>query len=103
MTPENIVDGIFIEFSCAWTVPHPCFEPSVKHIVCRHVGRTDAFDLDKIIRQWNEYHSSTQGRIWDVLRPNKDYRKKLRNGGKGAAYDEEWRHYGLEPGKFKWR
>lgn len=76
----NIVRGLFLDLSCAWTTPHPCL--STKQIEKSRnpfdqVGLIDAYDVDGLIDDWNKYHSFGE-RIWDRASPSDIYLRRLR-------------------------
>ena len=76
----NITKGLFLDFSTAWTTPHPCLETrqiEAARDPYDQLGLTDAYDVDVLIDQYNKYHPFSK-RIWDRAGPNRDYRNRLR-------------------------
>ncbi|KAK9418550.1 putative Protein kinase domain-containing protein [Seiridium unicorne] len=80
----NVVHGKFLDFSSAWTAPHPAFTPEVLYANRRgymawyKLSRKDDFAIDELISDWNESHGPRFGRIWDRLTENKEYLRRLR-------------------------
>ena len=117
---SNVVDGRILDFSCAWTAPHPCFEPewldkNSDHIIFgwEERGLRDALDADQIVSEWNELRGS-ENRIWYRLTPNVDYCKKLRSHSErtvpktaeerraeSIAFEKRYRDIGGRPELFK--
>lgn len=106
---ENIVNGKFLEFSCAMTVPHPCLDSA--HIESSkwddpfdgRLGYWDAYQLDELIDGWNLMHPTET--IWTRAISNLEYRKRLRSYGRGRSRakritDLGWRP---RPDKYKWK
>ncbi|KAH9906764.1 kinetochore Sim4 complex subunit FTA2-domain-containing protein [Xylariomycetidae sp. FL2044] len=105
---ENIIGGKFIEFSCAWTAPHPCFAPeAIKRDPGRlgwdRLGLVDALQMDDIVDGWNVYQSASEGYLWDRLVWSAEYNKKMRSGTQGRGRDcvETDPGYGIRPEKYK--
>ena len=76
----NIVKGLFLDLSCAWTTPHPCLSTTqieTLNDAYDQIGQTDAYGVDRLIDQWNKCHPFSQ-RIWDRMGASDDYRQKLR-------------------------
>lgn len=116
----NIIYGKIFDFSCAWTAPHPCFEPewlekNPNHWYFKwtHRGLRDAWDADKIVHQWNELPGNPE-RIWHRLTPNREYCQKLRSEtnkkepqtqeerrAMSKAFRERYSRFGGQPLLFK--
>jgi hypothetical protein len=105
---NNVLNGQFLEFSSAFTVPHPCL--STKQIESRDhpfdsVGDWDAFSVDDMINDFNNDNLPSEY-IWDRARPNRQYQAKLRSHQRPPGWKEgpwNWdRGYSLRPDKFRW-
>ncbi|KAI1079774.1 kinetochore Sim4 complex subunit FTA2-domain-containing protein [Whalleya microplaca] len=77
----NIMNGLFVDFSTAWTVPHPVLTKEKMDdddiLPWMHQGLKDADELDSLIDIWNEHHDFSE-KIWARLLPDDEYCKKLR-------------------------
>ena len=82
LTLTIIVNGRLIDFSLAWTVPHPVLvKEKMEDDEIMEVydgGYSDACDVDKLIETWNNQHAD-RFKIWDRCRPNTKYCKNIRN------------------------
>ncbi|KAF7538350.1 hypothetical protein G7054_g2948 [Neopestalotiopsis clavispora] len=105
---SNVLRGQFLEFSSAFTVPHPCL--STKHIESEKypyemVGRWDADGVDELIDLYNKNHPP-KDHIWDRAQANRRYQAKLRSHQRPPGWKEgpwNWdRGYSLRPDKFRW-
>ncbi|KAF3014503.1 hypothetical protein E8E14_011301 [Neopestalotiopsis sp. 37M] len=104
---ENIAHGKFLDFSSAWTSPHPCFTPDILHANRRYhlnwkcLSFHDGRQIDRLIDEWNEYNGHKAGRIWvrvtqdfdyldDRLRPRPRFGIQRRNGVQHPAEMHNW-------------
>ncbi|KAK7983571.1 hypothetical protein PG989_010973 [Apiospora arundinis] len=76
----NVMNGRLVDFSRAWTVPHPVL---VKEKIGNTVdfmdgGYSDASEVDELIDIWNGQHLPNL-RIWDRCMQNGNYCDKIRN------------------------
>ncbi|KAI0102547.1 kinetochore Sim4 complex subunit FTA2-domain-containing protein [Nemania sp. FL0031] len=93
---NNFLLGKHVEFSCAWTAPHPCltrrfgddYKPVQRYL-------KDTRELDKLIDRWNE--ECPNDPIWVRCEPNEDYRLKLR-----TREDETVDTWGVNPVDFSY-
>ncbi|KAH9893794.1 hypothetical protein F4778DRAFT_794815 [Xylariomycetidae sp. FL2044] len=106
---SNIVDGRMIEFSSAWTAPHPCFTAIARkrcgfRLERPSLAERDAWDIDEIIESWNIAHAATKGRIWDRAIANREYLKKLRSYSRGGQGVFDKKEYGqrIKPENSNW-
>ncbi|KAI0596166.1 kinetochore Sim4 complex subunit FTA2-domain-containing protein [Biscogniauxia sp. FL1348] len=107
----NIIHGRFIDFSTAWTVPHPVLTREKmdkgKPLSWDEQGYNDACELDDMIDIWNKTHDFSD-MIWERALPNKQYRKRLRLGCDPKRQEKErpwtrenngWR---IRPERYDW-
>ncbi|KAI1075140.1 kinetochore Sim4 complex subunit FTA2-domain-containing protein [Whalleya microplaca] len=86
----NVIEARILEFSMAWTMPHPC----LARVRWQDRAHRDACDVDGIIDAWNEMHSveragrEFEGVIWVRMLQNNVYAKKLRSRGNRGEYNE---------------
>ncbi|CAJ2511781.1 Uu.00g074060.m01.CDS01 [Anthostomella pinea] len=78
----NVLKGLFIDFSTAWTVPHPMLTPEkMQDSYVFHwsdQGYQDVFELQELLDIWNEEHDFAD-RIWARIHPDSEYCRKLRS------------------------
>ncbi|KAK6083195.1 hypothetical protein SCUP234_04023 [Seiridium cupressi] len=105
---SNVVMGKFLEFSSAWTVPHPCLSTELIDADVGPVGQLgmcDAHRVDGLIEKWNQYHPSKEP-IWDRAAPSRKYQARLRSHRHPEeGWREPWnwnRGYWIRPDKFQW-
>ncbi|ETS86495.1 hypothetical protein PFICI_00323 [Pestalotiopsis fici W106-1] len=105
---SNVLNGQFLEFSSAFTAPHPCL--STKQIEARKcpfdsLGYWDASAVDEMIEDYNNVHTPSEY-IWDRATPNEKYQAKLRSHQHPPGWKEgpwNWnRGYRFRPDKFRW-
>ncbi|KAI1267658.1 kinetochore Sim4 complex subunit FTA2-domain-containing protein [Xylariaceae sp. FL1019] len=84
---SNYTMGLYIDFSRAWTAPHPFltrrFGPDFPPL---QDPLKDPYDMDDIIETWNEYHP-TKEKIWDRCRSSMYYVKRLRSCRRNRGWD----------------
>ena len=106
---SNITKGLFLDFSTAWTTPHPCLETrqiEAARDPYDQLGLTDAYDVDDLIDQWNKCHPFSK-RIWDRACPDRHYVSRLRlHDPKNPARPDDglnpfYRGYSLRPDKYR--
>jgi hypothetical protein len=76
----NVVNGRFLDFSTAWTVPHPCLKTEfieAQSDAYGYMGMIDAWRVDKMIDDWNSYHPDREP-IWERAGPSDSYLDRLR-------------------------
>lgn len=108
----NILNGLYIDFSKAWTCPHPAMtiEQMENQETLRWYdqGESDASELDKLIDIWNEFHDFSD-RIWERARADDEYMEgKLRSHTipyrdrkrKWSWKVDGWR---IMPARFDWK
>ncbi|KAK6069734.1 hypothetical protein SCUP234_10489 [Seiridium cupressi] len=80
----NVVHGKFLDFSSAWTSPHPCFTPEILHanreygLPWHSLSWADGIAIDRLIDDWNKSHGHEAGRIWSRVSQNYEYVRRLR-------------------------
>lgn len=82
---NNVAHGQILDFSLAWTAPHPCFTPEMLHankwrLASHHLSYADACAIDVMIDEWNERfgHRHKAGPIQIRLLQNTPYLKMVR-------------------------
>lgn len=82
---NNIAHGQILDFSLAWTAPHPCFTPEMLHaneyrLASHRLSYADACAIDVMIDEWNERfgHRHKAGPIQIRLLQNTRYLKRVR-------------------------
>lgn len=107
----NILNGLYIDFSKAWTCPHPAM--TVKQMKNQETlrwydqGESDASELDKLIDIWNEFHDFGD-RIWERARANDEYMEgKLRSHtipyqNRKRKWNWKIDGWSIMPAKFDW-
>ncbi|KAK8016785.1 hypothetical protein PG993_014974 [Apiospora rasikravindrae] len=109
----NVLNGRLIEFSQAWTVPHPVLvkEKMDEEILPFYEGAfLDASQVDDLIDWWNREHDPGL-RIWDRCLPHSAYCDKIRyhndrlNGKLGAKWEFSRKTCGwyIRPELYKWQ
>lgn len=82
----NIAQGKILDFSSAWTAPHPCFTPEILyankrfHLPWYELSHRDGLQIDEIIDEWNQHvgHKHKDGPITNRVTMNDDYVERLR-------------------------
>ncbi|KAK8075389.1 hypothetical protein PG997_010052 [Apiospora hydei] len=111
----NVVNGRFLDFSTAWTVPHPVMVQEKMEderiMTYRDGGVRDAFQLDELIDVWNEEHAPSL-KIWDRCIRSFDYYRRLRDRGclrpgivSGPNLSQEYkaRKWRARPELYRWQ
>lgn len=108
----NILNGLYIDFSRAWTCPHPAM--TIKQMENQETlqwyeqGYSDAGQLDKLIDVWNKHHDFSQ-KIWTRARRNYKYtRGKLRSHDvpkedRKRKWDWKVDGWRIMPARFNWK
>ncbi|KAK7962041.1 uncharacterized protein PG986_002866 [Apiospora aurea] len=108
------VNGHLIDFSQAWTVPHPVLVKEKmendKIVDVFDGGYLDAHPVDRLIDKWNHEHDPRL-RIWDRCLPNHDYCDEIRhrndrmNGKLGAKWKFSRKTCGwyIRPELYRWK
>lgn len=104
---ENVVNGKFLEFSCAMTVPHPCLDSAhiessawYSHLDGR-LGYWDAEQVDELIDSWNAVHPTEQISTREM--PNAEYTKCLRSYHPDYSPTIAEMGWKPRPDKYKWK
>ncbi|KAI0117848.1 kinetochore Sim4 complex subunit FTA2-domain-containing protein [Nemania sp. FL0031] len=85
ISSRNFIFGKHLEFSFAWTAPHPLltrkygsnFPPLQRHL-------KDTSAIDDLIDDWNRMHPNRK--IWVCCEPSLEYRNKLRKRNRKEVY-----------------
>ncbi|KAI0146117.1 kinetochore Sim4 complex subunit FTA2-domain-containing protein [Xylariaceae sp. FL1272] len=84
---ENYIMGLHIDFSRAWTAPHPFltrrFGPDFPPL---QDAVKDPYEMDCLILSWNRTHP-TRAKIWERCRSSLYYSRKLRNCKKNRGWN----------------
>ncbi|ETS77097.1 hypothetical protein PFICI_10971 [Pestalotiopsis fici W106-1] len=82
---ENVAHGKFLDFSSAWTSPHPCFTPDMLYanrnngLAWSDLSVADGWAIDHLVDEWNERLGQTAGRIPIRMIRNYNYLMKVRS------------------------
>ncbi|KAK8061726.1 kinetochore sim4 complex subunit FTA2 domain-containing protein [Apiospora phragmitis] len=111
----NVMNGRLIDFSLAWTVPHPILVKEKmendKIVDIYGGGFSDASQVDSLIDNWNEEHDPGL-RIWDRCLPDPDYcadKIRFRRDRLRGKFGTKWRWgrktcgWYIRPGLYKWK
>lgn len=107
---SNVAQGRFLDFSTAWTKPHPCLDTDQIESArdpYDQLGITDASGVDQMIEQWNNSHPPRL-RLWFRAAQNHKYVERLRSFGKKVKTRDsilcEWlRSYRGRPDLYIWK
>ncbi|KAI1130651.1 kinetochore Sim4 complex subunit FTA2-domain-containing protein [Nemania abortiva] len=95
ISTNNFIYGKHIEFSYAWTAPHPLLTRQFGDDfggLRRHFKDTEA--MDELIDDWNRMHPNRK--IWVRCEPSEEYRDKLRKRRRA----EDWWDWDVNPADF---
>ncbi|KAK8054160.1 hypothetical protein PG996_013461, partial [Apiospora saccharicola] len=106
---SNVTQGRFLDFSTAWTKPHPCLNTDQIESArdpFDQLGITDAYDVDYMIELWNRNHPP-KFHLWFRAAQNHKYVERLRSYSKRVKNRDlklwEWiRSYRGRPDLYKW-
>lgn len=100
---KNYRAGILIDFSRAWTMPHPYLKREImdneRMIPPEESLVVDAIEMDEIIDWWNKEHPQEADKVWVRMLANEDYRWKTRAGRLRAVHDQ----YPYRPEEYDWQ
>ncbi|KAK7931248.1 hypothetical protein PG985_001960 [Apiospora marii] len=106
---SNVTQGRFLDFSTAWTKPHPCLDTDQIESArdpSDQLGITDACEVDQMIELWNKNHPPKL-RLWFRAAQNHEYVERLRSYSKRVKNRNldlwEWiRSYRGRPDLYDW-
>ncbi|KAK7985577.1 hypothetical protein PG996_005186 [Apiospora saccharicola] len=110
----NVMNGRLVDFSQAWTVPHPVLVKEKMEndeiVDIMDGGYRDASKVDELIDWWNEEHAPSL-KIWDRCLPHSEYCDKIRyhNEREEGKFGTKWEFgrttcgWYIRPERYKWK